>query len=209
MNNNNRIKLPHRICILCVALIFNVWLTGIMTNRFEQTPRVSNDADKKTVSASRARMNELVMPNDTNPLGNLMGGRLMQWMDICSAIAAQRHCNRNVVTVAADSIEFKNAIQLGEVVVIEGEVTRSFNTSMEVAMEVWAENLRTGEHRLCTTSFYTFVAIDADGKTVPVPEIIPETDFEQERYEQAEKRRSMRLEISRQNRNAYKKDKSK
>ncbi|SHG15765.1 Acyl-CoA hydrolase [Fodinibius roseus] len=180
-----------------------------MTNRFEQTPRVSNDADKKTVSASRARMNELVMPNDTNPLGNLMGGRLMQWMDICSAIAAQRHCNRNVVTVAADSIEFKNAIQLGEVVVIEGEVTRSFNTSMEVAMEVWAENLRTGEHRLCTTSFYTFVAIDADGKTVPVPEIIPETDFEQERYEQAEKRRSMRLEISRQNRNAYKKDKSK
>jgi len=180
-----------------------------MTNRFEQTPQVDTNSNKKTVSASRVRMNELVMPNDTNPLGNLMGGRLMQWMDICSAISAQRHCNRNVVTVAADSIEFKNAIQLGEVVVIEGEVTRTFTSSMEIAMEVWAENLRTGERRLCTTSFYTFVAVDADGKTVPVPEIIPETDFEKERYQQAEKRREMRLEISEQNRYAHKKDKSK
>jgi len=177
-----------------------------MTSRFAQTPRINPESDKKTVSASRVRMNELVMPNDTNPLGNLMGGRLMQWMDICSAISAQRHCNRNVVTVAADSIEFRHAIKLGEVVVIEGEVTRAFNTSMEVAMEVWAENLRTGERRLCTTSFYTFVAVDADGKTVPVPRIIPETDFEAERFEQAEKRRAMRLEISRQHHDARKKD---
>lgn len=177
--------------------------------RFEQTPQVNTDSQEKTVSASRVRMNELVMPNDTNPLGNLMGGRLMQWMDVCSAIAAQRHCNRNVVTVAADSIEFKNAIELGEVVVIEGEVTRAFTSSMEIAMEVWAENLRTGERRLCTTSFYTFVAVDADGNTVPVPQIIPETDFEQERYEQAEQRREMRLKISQQNRDARKKDKTK
>jgi acyl-CoA hydrolase len=180
-----------------------------MTNRFEQTPRVDTDSSKKTVSASRARMNEMVMPNDTNPLGNLMGGRLMQWMDVCSAISAQRHCNRNVVTVAADSIEFKNAIKLGELVVIEGEVTRTFNSSMEIAMEAWSENLRTGERRLCTTSFYTFVAVDADGQTVPVPEIIPETDFEKERYEQAQKRRELRLEISQQNKNAHQKDKSK
>ena len=81
------------------------------------------------------------MPNDTNPLGNLMGGQLMQWMDVCSAISAQRHCNRNVVTVAADSIEFKNAIKLGEVVVIEGEVTRSFNSSMEVARNHWPKGV--------------------------------------------------------------------
>lgn len=180
-----------------------------MTSRFEQTPKINTNSQKKTVSASRVRMNELVMPNDTNPLGNLMGGRLMQWMDVCSAISAQRHCNRNVVTVAADSIEFKNAIKLGEVVVIEGEVTRTFTSSMEIAMEVWAENLRTGERRLCTTSFYTFVAVDADGKTVPVPEIIPETDFEKERYEQAEKRREMRLKVSKASRDAHKKDKSK
>lgn len=180
-----------------------------MTNRFEQTPRVDTDSSKKTVSASRARMNEMVMPNDTNPLGNLMGGRLMQWMDVCSAISAQRHCNRNVVTVAADSIEFKNAIKLGELVVIEGEVTRTFNSSMEIAMEAWSENLRTGERRLCTTSFYTFVAVDADGQPVPVPEIIPETDFEKKRYEQAKKRREFRLEISQQNKDAHQKDKSK
>ncbi|MGD8427570.1 MAG: acyl-CoA thioesterase [Balneolaceae bacterium] len=179
-----------------------------MTPRFEHTPQVNTETTKKTVSASRVRMNELVMPNDTNPLGNLMGGRLMQWMDVCSAISAQRHCNRNVVTVAADSIEFKNAIKLGEVVVIEGEVTRTFTSSMEIAMEVWAENLRTGERRLCTTSFYTFVAVDADGKTVPVPEIIPETEFEKERYEQAAKRREMRLKVSQQNKDAHKKDKS-
>ncbi|MDX1617654.1 MAG: acyl-CoA thioesterase [Balneolaceae bacterium] len=173
-----------------------------MADRFEDTTPPDTGTNKKTVRASRVRMNELVMPNDTNPLGNLMGGRLMQWMDVCSAIATQRHCNRNVVTVAADSIEFKNAIKLGEVVVIEGEVTRTFTSSMEVAMEVWAENLRTGERRLCTTSFYTFVAVDADGRPVPVPEIIPENDFERERYEQAAERREMRLKVSRQNRDA-------
>lgn len=180
-----------------------------MTNRFEQTPRINPDSNKKTVAASRVRMNELVMPNDTNPLGNLMGGRLMQWMDICSAISAKRHCNRNVVTVAADSVEFKNAIELGEVVVIEGEVTRAFSSSMEIAMEVWAENLNTGERRLCTTSFYTFVAVDEDGNPVSVPEIIPESDFEKERYEQAMDRREMRLKISRQSEEAHQQDKTK
>jgi acyl-CoA hydrolase len=153
-------------------------------------------------------MNELVMPNDTNPLGNLMGGRLLQWMDVCSAISAQRHCNRNVVTVSVDNVEFKSAIRLGEVVVIEAEVTRAFTTSMEVAMEVWAENLRTGERRLCTTSFYTFVSVDADGRPVPAPPIIPESDFEKERYEQAQDRREIRLKISHQNKEAQKKNKS-
>ncbi len=153
---------------------------------------------KKTVACSRVRMNELVMPNDTNPLGKLMGGKLMQWMDICAAISAQRHCNRNVVTVAVDSVEFVSAVALGEVVVIEGEVTRAFRTSMEVAMRVHAENLRTGSKRLCTTSFYSFVAVDADGKPVPVPEIVPESDFEKQRYQNADERRNRRLEHSRE-----------
>jgi acyl-CoA hydrolase len=167
-----------------------------MTSRFEDTKPVSTDKNQKTVSASRVRMNELVMPNDTNPLGNLMGGRLLHLMDICSAISAQRHCNRNVVTVSVDSVEFKQAIKLGEVVVIEGEVTRAFKTSMEVAMQVWAENLRTGTRRLCTTSYYTFVAVDADGNPVPVPQIIAESDFEKQRYQAASERRQLRLEIS-------------
>lgn len=164
-----------------------------MTNRFEDTQPVSTDGSKKTVSGSRVRSNYLVMPNDTNPLGNLMGGKLLHWMDVCSAISAQRHCNRNVVTVSVDSVEFRQAIKLGEVVVIEGEVTRAFKSSMEIAMQVWAENLRTATRRLCTTSYYTFVAVDADGKPVPVPQILPETDFEKKRYEEAEERRNQRL----------------
>lgn len=154
---------------------------------------------KKTVAASRVLKNELVMPNDTNPLGNLMGGQLMKWMDVCSGISAQRHCNRHVVTVSVDNVEFKKAIKLGEVVVIEGEVTRTFSTSMEVYMQVWAENLRTGERRLCTTSYYTFVAVDADGRPVPVPEVIPETDYEEYQYNAAEERRKIRLELSQKN----------
>ncbi|HKJ44258.1 MAG TPA: acyl-CoA thioesterase [Balneolales bacterium] len=168
-----------------------------MTKRYDESEPLHKDASKRTVASSRVRMNELVMPNDTNPLGNLMGGRLLQWMDVCSAISAQRHCNRNVVTVSVDSVEFKSAIKLGEVVVIEGEVTRAFHTSMEVAMQVWAENLRTGDRRLCTTSFYTFVAVDADGNTVPVQPIIAETEFEKHNYEEAESRRKLRLEMSR------------
>lgn len=170
-----------------------------MTNRYDDTEPMNLDHSKKTVAASRVRMNELVMPNDTNPLGNLMGGRLLQWMDVCSAISAQRHCNRNVVTVSVDSVEFKKAIRLGEVVVIEGEVTRTFHSSMEVAMQVWAENLRTGSRRLCTTSYYTFVAVDADGKPVPVPDIITETEFEKQRYQQADERRKLRLKLSKEN----------
>lgn len=138
------------------------------------------------------------MPNDTNPLGKLMGGKLMQWMDICAAISAQRHCNRNVVTVSVDSVEFASAIDLGEVVSIEGEVTRAFTTSMEIAIQVWAENLRNGEKRLCTTSFYSFVAVDADGNPVPVPPIVTESELEKTRYDQAEQRRERRLVQSRE-----------
>jgi len=167
-----------------------------MTTRYQDTSPVSTDPSQKTVAASRVRMNELVMPNDTNQLGNLMGGRLLHLMDICSAISAQRHCNRNVVTVSVDSVEFREAIRVGEVVVIEGEITRAFNTSMEVAIQVWAENLRAGTRRLCTTSYYTFVAVDADGNTVPVPPIIAETEFEKKRFEEATERRRIRLEMS-------------
>ncbi len=170
-----------------------------MTERYNDSEPLRKNKERLTVAASRVRMNELVMPNDTNPLGSLMGGRLLQWMDVCSAIAAQRHCSQNAVTVSVDSVEFLNSVKLGEVAVIEGEVTRTFRTSMEVAMQVWAENLRAGTRSLCTTSFYTFVAVDADGRPVPVPEIIPETEFEKQRYKEAELRREIRLEQSRRN----------
>ena len=170
-----------------------------MTERLTLSDPVSAQADQKTVTASRVRTNELVMPNDTNPLGNLMGGILLKWMDVSSAISAQRHCNRHVVTVAVDTVEFLSPIRLGEIVVIEGEVSRAFNTSMEVSMHVWAENLRRGTRRLCTTSYYTFVAVDADANPVPVPAIIPESEYEKEQFEQAGERRRIRLEQSKKN----------
>ena len=147
----------------------------------------------KTVSASRTRMNELVLPNDTNALGNLMGGQLMKWMDICSAIAAQRHSNRTVVTVSADSIEFRKAIKLGEVVVIEGEVTRAFNTSMEVHLKVWNQNMISQTRVLSNEAFFTFVALDENKHPKKVPEIIAESEEEIKYYDGALRRRQMRL----------------
>jgi len=138
-------------------------------------------------------MNELVLPNDTNTLGNLMGGRLLHFMDICAAIAAQRHSNRVCVTASVDNVDFQSAIKLGEVVVMEAVVNRAFTTSMETEINVWAENTTTGERRKCNRALYTFVAVDQNGRPIPVPPIQPETDEERERYEGAARRRELRL----------------
>ena len=140
-------------------------------------------------------MTELVLPNDTNTLGNLMGGRLMHLMDVCAAIAAQRHAAGTVVTASVDSVDFRAAVALGEVVVLEAVVTRAFRTSMEVAVEVWAENNTTGERRHCNRAFLTFVAVDEAGPR-PVPAVAPETDAERARYEAAGHRRQLRLALA-------------
>jgi acyl-CoA hydrolase len=141
-------------------------------------------------------MNELVLPNDTNTLGNLMGGRLLHFMDVCAAIAAQRHSNRVVVTASVDSVDFQSAIKLGEVVVMEAVVNRAFTTSMEVEIDVWAEDTTLGTRRKCNRAFYTFVAVDQNGRPIPVPPLAPETDDERERYEAAQRRRELRLILS-------------
>ncbi|MBG6234632.1 acyl-CoA hydrolase [Pedobacter sp. CAN_A7] len=138
-------------------------------------------------------MNELVLPNDTNTLNNLMGGRLLHWMDIAAAISAQKHSNRIVVTASVDNVSFKQAIKLGDVITIEALVTRAFNTSMEVRLDVWAENIPSGTRHKSNEAFYTFVALDENGKTVPIPEIVPETAEEQELYDGALRRRQLRL----------------
>ncbi|MEM7039302.1 MAG: acyl-CoA thioesterase [Bacteroidota bacterium] len=137
----------------------------------------------KKASASFANMTELVFPNDTNILGNLMGGRLLHWMDIVSAISAAKHCNRVVVTAAVDFVDFKSPIGLGEIVLLEAKVTRAFNTSMEVRIDVWAENMQTGEKRYCNSAFYTFVAVDQTGRPIPVSKVEPESEKENEMYE--------------------------
>lgn len=150
----------------------------------------------KSPSQSRCRMNELVLPNDTNTLGNLMGGRLLHLMDICAAIAAQRHSNRIVVTASVDNVDFRSAIKLGEVVVLEATVNRAFTTSMETEVNVWAEDTTTGQRRTCNRAYYTFVAVDQVGHPIPVPPLQPETDDEHERYEGAARRRELRLILS-------------
>lgn len=153
-------------------------------------------SDPKPPSASVCRMNELVLPNDTNTLGNLMGGRLLHVMDVCAAIAAQRHSNRTVVTASVDSVDFRSAIKLGEVVVLEATVNRAFTTSMEVGIEVWAEDTATGTKRRCNHAYYTFVAVDQSGRPIPVAPVAPETEAERERYEAAARRRELRLVLS-------------
>jgi acyl-CoA hydrolase len=141
-------------------------------------------------------MHELVLPNDTNALGNLMGGRLLHLMDICAAIAAQRHSNRVVVTASVDNVDFQSAIRLGEVVVLEATVNRAFTTSMETEVNVWAENTTTGERRKCNRAYYTFVAVDQNGRPIPVPPLHAETEEEHTRYEGAARRRELRLVLA-------------
>lgn len=138
-------------------------------------------------------MSELVLPNDTNTLGNLMGGRLMHWMDIAAAIAAQKHCNCPVVTASVDNVSFNNPIKLGNLLTIEAKLTRSFNTSMEVYLKVWGEDLSAQYRYLTNEAYLTFVALDPNGRPRKVPEILPQTDEERNRYDGALRRRQLRL----------------
>ncbi len=148
---------------------------------------------KKFPRESFVSMTELVLPNDTNTLNNLMGGRLMHWMDIVSAISAQKHSNRTVVTASVDNISFKHPIQLGNVVTLRARVTRAFNSSMEVRIDVEAEDIPSGKKIESNSAYFTFVAVDQSGRPIDVPEIEPETDEDREYYNGALRRRQLRL----------------
>lgn len=151
------------------------------------------EAKSKKASESLIQMTELVLPNDTNVFGNLMGGRLMYWMDIAAALAAQKHANAPVVTASVDNISFEAPIMLGNAVYIEAKVSRAFKSSMEVHMRVWGENLKNQHKYKSNEAYYTFVALDAEGKSAPVPQLIPETEDEQRLFEGAMRRRQLRL----------------
>jgi acyl-CoA hydrolase len=138
-------------------------------------------------------MTELVLPNDTNTLNNLMGGRLLHFMDICAAISAQKHSNRIVVTASVDNVSFKEPIRLGNVITLESKVTRAFTSSMEVQIQVWAEDIPAGKKFKCNEAFYTFVAVDQSGNPIPVPELVPQTDEEKNIFDAALRRRQVRL----------------
>jgi acyl-CoA hydrolase len=150
----------------------------------------------KTPSQSATINTEVVLPNDTNHVGNLFGGKLMQWVDITAAIAAQRHCGRVVVTAAINHVSFDNPIKQNSIVTLEAKVSRAFNTSMEVFVDVLVENTVTGAKTKCNEAILTFVAIDQNGSPLHVPPLTPETELEQKRYEGALRRRQLSLVIA-------------
>jgi len=138
-------------------------------------------------------MTEIVLPNDTNVFGNLMGGRLMYWMDIAAAIAAQKHCNAPVVTASVDNISFENPIKLGNTVHIEAKVSRAFSTSMEIHLRVWGEDMTAQYRYKSNEAYYTFVALDPNRRPRKVPELVPETEEEKNLFDGALRRRQLRL----------------
>ncbi len=147
----------------------------------------------KRASETEAMGTHLVLPNDTNTLGNLMGGKLLHWMDITSAISAHRHCRRVVVTASVNNVSFSQPIKLGDIVTIEAKVSRAFTSSMEVFMNVWVEHHTTGKKIKCNEAIYTFVAVDQVGSPIQVPKLIAETDEEKSRYEGALRRKQLSL----------------
>ena len=138
-------------------------------------------------------MTELVLPNDANTQGNVLGGKVMHLMDLAAAVAAMRHCRQPVVTVSVDSVRFHHPVKVGHLMLLEASVTRTFKTSMEIRVEVQSEHPLTGERKMTCSAFLTFVAIGAEGQPVPVPSVIPETPEEERRYAEALKRRKRRL----------------
>lgn len=136
---------------------------------------------------------ELVLPNDTNTLNNLMGGRLLHWMDIAAAVSAHRHSHRIVVTASVNNVSFNQPIRLGDIVTLSAKVSRAFNSSMEIFIDVWVENNAEGKRIKCNEAIYTFVAVDQLGNPINVPELIPETEEEKQRYDGALRRRQLSL----------------
>ncbi|WP_263357117.1 acyl-CoA thioesterase [Acidicapsa ligni] len=137
-------------------------------------------------------MTEIILPNDTNTLGNMLGGRLMHFIDLVGAMAAYRHSRTHVVTASMDHIDFIQPVHVGDLLNLKSSVNRAFSTSMEVGVKVWAEDTQAGVYRHVASAYLVFVAIDKDGNRVRVPELTPETPDEQRRYEDAQRRREHR-----------------
>ena len=151
---------------------------------------------QKPVADSFVIMTELVLPNDTNTLNNLMGGRMMHLMDIAAAISAQKHSNRIVVTASVDNVSFRDSIKLGNVVTLQAQVTRAFSSSMEVHIDVWAEDIPSGTKLKTNEAFFTFVAVDQSGRPIDVAEAVPTTEAEIALYDGALRRRQLRLVLA-------------
>jgi acyl-CoA hydrolase len=154
------------------------------------------EMDSKTPSASKTVITDLVLPSETNPIGNMFGGELLARMDRAASIAARRHSRRIVVTASVNHVAFNKMIPLGSVVTVEAHVSRSFNSSMEVYMDVWIEDRESGLKSKANEAIYTFVAVDEMGTPVPVPPLVPETKLEKERYDAALRRKQLSLVLA-------------
>ena len=146
----------------------------------------------RTVRESQSEMVEIVLPNDANPLGALLGGRLMHWIDLAGALAAHRHSRSYVVTASVEHLDFVTPVHVGDLVILRSSLNRAFRTSMEVGVKVWVENYRSGTRQHVSTAYVSYVAVDRHGRHLPVPQVIPETDEEKRRYEEAGRRREAR-----------------
>lgn len=146
----------------------------------------------RPVAQSQSEMTELVLPNDTNTLGNLLGGRLMNFIDLVGAMAAYRHARSHVVTASMEHIDFIAPVHVGDLVILKSSVNRAFKTSMEVGVKVWVENTIAGIHHHVASAYLTFVAIDPQGRRVPVAPLVTETEDEKRRFEEAGHRRDVR-----------------
>ncbi len=149
----------------------------------------------KPVRVSACEYSEFALPNDANAFGNLLGGKVMHLVDLAGAMAAMRHARKPMVTASIDHMNFLHPVRIGQLVLLRASVNRVFRSSMEVGVKVFVEDLLTGETRHTSSAYLTFVALDADGKRVPIPQAIPETEDEKRRFEDAGKRREYRLEL--------------
>lgn len=148
----------------------------------------------KKPSESETIMTEVVCPNDANPMGFLLGGRLVHWMDIATAVCAQNHAGKICVTASIDHVEFKRPARIGDIITIKARATRAFNTSVEVFVEAWAKKIISQQSYLINEAYFTFVAIDEDAKPAAVPQIKPGTLKEKENYRLATERKKKRLQ---------------
>jgi acyl-CoA hydrolase len=165
--------------------------------------QISDLALPRPVRDSQSEMAEIVLPNDANPLGALLGGRLMHWIDLAGAMAAHRHCRNYVVTAAIDHVDFWVPVHVGDLVILRSSVNRVFRTSMEVGVKAWVENYILDDCQHVSSAYLTFVAIDAGGRRIQVPAVVPETDDQRRRYEDAGRRRDLRrTELERRRSNA-------
>jgi acyl-CoA hydrolase len=153
---------------------------------------MAEELTPRPVRESQSEMAEVVLPNDANPLNALLGGRLMHWIDVAGALAAHRHAKSYVVTASIDHMDFLTPVHVGDLVILRSTVNRAFNTSMEVGVKAFVENYITGERRVVSTAYLTFVAVDRHGRRRQVPPVVPETEDEKRRYEDAGRRREHR-----------------